>query len=320
MPGDKGGGDDSKSADKEGHDDAMKRKIVNDAVAYIRGLAQLRGRNVEWAALAVRDAASLSAEDALKEGVIEYIADGVPTLLAQLDGKKISVLGQDREVRTSGMTVQRLDPGWRTRLLTTITDPNVAYILMLVGIYGLIYEFANPGMVLPGVAGTVCLLLALFAFQVLSINYAGLGLMLLGVAFMIGEVFVPSFGALGVGGVIAFVIGSIILLDTGAPGFGISYPLIAAFAFLNAGFFIFFLGMAFKARRRPVVSGHEQMIGSIGEVLDDFEGNGRIRVHGEIWGARSAGPLKRGQNVCVTEIHGLTLDVKADDQKSSEEN
>ncbi|KAF0190974.1 MAG: hypothetical protein FD165_2213 [Gammaproteobacteria bacterium] len=319
MPGDKGGGDDSKAADKEGHDDAMKRKIVNDAVAYIRGLAQLRGRNVEWAAQAVRDAASLSAEDALKEGVIEYIADGVPALLAQLDGKKVSVLGEERELHISGMTVQRFDPDWRTRLLTIITDPNVAYILMLVGIYGLIYEFANPGMVLPGVAGTICLLLALFAFHVLPINYAGLGLMLLGIAFMIGEVFVPSFGALGIGGVIAFVIGSIILLDTGAPGFGISYPLIAAFAFLNAGFFIFFLGMAIKARRRPVVSGHEQMIGSVGEVLEDFEGNGRIRVHGEIWGARSAVPLKRGQNVCVTEIHGLTLDVKADDQKSSEE-
>ena len=325
APGMPGGGQDKNGSGTDKResgvsDDAMKHKIINDAVAYIRGLAQLRGRNEEWAEKAVREAASLAAEDALREGVVDYVAAGAANLLTQLDGKQVNVLGQERVLHTTGLMIQRFEPDWRTKLLAVITDPNIAYILMLVGIYGLIYEFANPGMILPGVAGTICLLLALFAFQVLPINYAGLGLMLLGIAFMVGEAFMPSFGAMGIGGLIAFVIGSVMLLDTGAPGFGISWPLIGAFALINAGFFIFVIGMAIKARQRPVVSGHEQMVGSVGEVLENFENHGRIRVHSEIWEANTKVPLARGQMVRVIGLEGLKLTVVPEDQGTAQEN
>ena len=200
------GGSDQSKKDKDSgaadqQEDHMTKKIINDAVAYIRGLAQMRGRNADWAEKAVREGVSLSAQEALEKGVIDLIATDVTDLLRKIDGRKINVLGQEREIATQHVTVERIEPDWRTRLLAIITDPNLAYILMLVGIYGLIYEFANPGMVLPGVAGTICLLLALFAFQVLPINFAGLALMLLGIAFMVAEIFIPSFGALGIGGV-----------------------------------------------------------------------------------------------------------------------
>jgi len=217
------------------------------------------------------------------------------------------------------MTVERIEPDWRTRLLALITNPNIAYILMLVGVYGLIYEFANPGMILPGVAGTIALLLALFAFQVLPINYAGLGLIILGIAFMVGEAFVPSFGALGIGGLIAFVIGSIILLDTDVMGRGIAWPLIATFTLLNAGFFMLVLGMAVRARRRAVVSGVEQMIGSPGVAIEDFDGDGHIRVHGEIWSAQSTYPIRKGERVRVAALDGLTAIVQPSTQQGSKE-
>lgn len=300
-------------------DDAMKQKMVNDAVAYIRGLAQLRGRNAEWAEQAVREAASLSAQAALQQNVIDMIATDVDDLLAKLDGRTVNVLGQSRTLDTTGLQVVHIEPDWRNRLLAIITDPNVAYILMLLGIYGLIYEFANPGMVLPGVAGAISLLLALFAFQVLPINYAGLALMLLGIAFIIGEVFLPSFGALGIGGVVAFAIGSVILLDTDVPGYGIAWPLIAVFTLLSAGFFFLVASMALKARDRPVVSGREQLIGMRAEVIDAFDQAGRVRVHGEIWEARTAVPVARGQQVRVTGIDGLTLTVEPTNEGYSSE-
>lgn len=290
--------------------DPMTSKIVNDAVAYIRGLAQMRGRNADWAEQAVREGVSLTAEEALSEGVIDLMADSIPDLLAKTDGLTVNVLGQEKTLSTKNMTVQRLEQDWRTRLLAIITDPNVAYILMLLGIYALIFEFSNPGTIFSGVVGAVCLLLALFAFQVLPINYAGLALIVLGIAFMLGEVFVPSFGALGIGGVIAFVIGSVMLLDTGVPGYGVSVPLIATFALLSAVFFMLILGMAIKARQRPVVSGREQLIGGIGEVLEDFDSRGWIRIHGERWEAQASEPLKRGQKVCVTATNDLVLVVK----------
>jgi len=220
------------------------------------------------------------------------------------------VAGQERILNTAGMIVEEMRPDWRSRLLGIIGDPNVAYILMLVGIYGLIYEFANPGMVLPGVAGAISLMLALFAFQVMPINYAGMGLIILGIAFMIGEALVPSFGSLGVGGLIAFVIGSVILIDTNVPGYGISPALIAAVSLTSAAFFIFVVGMAIKARRRPVVSGREEMVGGKGVVLDDFDGSGRIRIHGEVWNARSKAPLRQGQQVRVIMMDGLILHVE----------
>lgn len=297
----------------------MEKKIINDAVAYIQGLAQMRGRNVEWAEQAVRDAASLSAEAALEKGVIDLMARDMTELLRQLDGRKVNVLGQVRTLSTSTLTLQRIEPDWRSRLLAIITDPNVAYILMLIGIYGLIYEFSNPGMILPGVAGLICLLLALFAFQVLPVNYAGMALMLLGIAFMVGEVFVPSFGALGIGGMIAFVVGSILLLDTDIPGYGISFVLIGFFALLSAGLFMFVLGLAIKARQRPVVSGMEQLIGSSAVVIEDFNVTGRVRIHSESWQARCETPLLSGQKVRVMALDGLQLLVVPETEDSHTE-
>ena len=289
--------------------DTLSRKQVHDAAAYIRGLAQMRGRNAEWAEKAVREAVSLSAEEALKLGVIELIADDVPQLLKQLNGRKLNVVGQERKLDTENVRTVIFEPDWRSRLLAVITDPSVAYILMLIGIYGLYFEFSNPGYVLPGVAGLICLILGLYAFQLLPVNYAGLVLIMLGIAFMIAEVYFPAYGSLGVGGVLAFIIGSVILIPTDAPGFGIPLPLILGIGIASALFLIFVMGMVVKARDRPVVSGREELIGSIGEVTEDFEGEGWAIVHGETWRVKSAVRLQRGQRIRVAKIDGLTLEV-----------
>ena len=295
--------------------DAMERKRINDAVAYLRGLAQMRGRNVEWAELAVREAASLPAEEALAQGVIDIIAADERDLLIQAHGRMVSVAGIERVLDVRDLSLQVIEPDWRNRLLAVITDPNVAYILMLIGIYGLFFEFANPGYVLPGVAGAISLLLALYAFQVLPVNYAGLALLSLGIIFMLAEAFVPSFGALGFGGVIAFVIGSIILFDKEGAGYAVSLPLIFALSFITAGFFLYIVGAAIKARERPVVSGREEMLHASGEVLGDFVGKGRIRIHGEVWKAESATPLRQGDKVQVVAIDGLVLKVQPHNQE-----
>ena len=308
--------DESQEAAQSG--DAMKQKMVNDAAAYIRGLAELRGRNADWAEKAVREADNLTASEALEMGVVDIVATDVRDLLMQLEGRQVSVLGREVTLRTAGLTVEQVEPDWRSRLLAIITDPNVAYILMMIGIYGLIYEFANPGMILPGVAGAICLILAMFAFQVLPINYAGLALIIVGIAFMVGEVFVPSFGALGIGGMIAFVIGSVILLDTDVPGMAVAWPLIGVFALINAAFFMMVISLVFKARRQPVVSGAEELIGSVGETLEDFVEHGRVRVHSELWTARSSAPLCKGQPIRVVARDGLVLQVEAVETKQKE--
>ena len=300
-------GDDKEPADSK---DAMKHKRINDAVAYIRSLAQMRGRNVEWAELAVREAASLSADEALAEGVIDIVAVDIRDLLEQAQGRSVTVAGIEQELDVVGLPLQVIEPDWRNRLLAVITDPNIAYILMLIGIYGLFFEFANPGFVLPGVAGAISLLLALYAFQVLPVNYAGLALLSLGIMFMLAEAFVPSFGALGFGGVIAFVIGSIILFDKEGTGYAVSLPLIFSLSLITGVFFLFVIGAAIKARERPVVSGEEELLQTIGEVLEDFEGKGRIRIHGEVWRAESASPLRRGDKVQVIAIDGLVLKIQ----------
>ena len=289
--------------------DTLSRKQVHDAAAYIRGLAQMRGRNAEWAEKAVREAVSLSAEEALKLGVIDLIADDVPQLLKALNGRKLNVVGQERKLDTENVRMVIFEPDWRSRLLAVITDPSVAYILMLIGIYGLYFEFSNPGYVLPGVAGLICLILGLYAFQLLPVNYAGLVLIMLGIAFMIAEIYFPAYGSLGVGGVVAFVIGSVILIDTGVSGYGIPLPLILGIGATSALFLIFGMGMVIKARGRPVVSGREELIGSIGEVTEDFEGEGWAIVHGETWRVKSAVRLQRGQRIRVAKIDGLTLEV-----------
>jgi membrane-bound serine protease (ClpP class) len=290
--------------------DAMEKKRINDAAAYIRSLAQLRGRNIEWAEQAVRKAASLPSEEALELGVIDVVAPDMQALLSALHGRNVNVSGMERVLDTEAIQLQTIQPDWRNRLLSVITDPNVAYILMLIGIYGLFFEFANPGFVLPGVAGAISLLLALYAFQILPVNYAGLALLSLGIIFMLAEAFVPSFGALGFGGFIAFVIGSVILFDEQGTGYAVSLPLILSLSVLSAGFFLFVVGAAIKARKRPVVSGREEMLHTTGEAMEDFEGRGRVHIHGEVWSAESALPLKRGDKVQVVAVDGLVLHVQ----------
>ena len=297
---------------------AMERKLIQDAAAYIRSLAQLRGRNAEWAEQAVHEGSSLSAEEALEQGVIDLMAGQLPELLQKLDGREIMVAEQKRTLNTAGLGIEHYEADWRTELLGILTNPNVAYFLMLIGIYGLIFEFANPGTLIPGIAGAISLLLALYAFQVLPVSYAGLALIVLGIALMIAEAFAPSFGALGVGGAAAFVAGSIMLMDTEAPGFGLSPWLVGILTLMNLTFFAFVLGALFQSRKRPVVSGSEHLIGAEGTVLEDFEGTGQIRVFGEIWKASSPVPLTRNQKVRIVSVQGLILNVNPISIKNEE--
>jgi membrane-bound serine protease (ClpP class) len=290
--------------------DAMGRKAVHDAAAYIRGLAQLRGRNVEWAERAVREAVSLPAVEAVKLKVADLIASDIPDLLKKVDGKALELQGQKRTLHTEGAALVRLEPDWRSRLLAVITDPSIAYILMLLGIYGLLFEFYSPGMVLPGVIGGICLLVALYAFQLLPVSYAGLALIALGIAFMVGELFVTSYGALGIGGVIAFVLGSVMLIETDVPGYEIPWMLIGVVAGLSALFVLVVLSMALQARKQPVLTGSEELLGATGEVTHEIDGHWWARVHSESWEVRSSAPLHVGQRVRVRGIDGLVLEVE----------
>lgn len=289
---------------------AMSRKQVSDAAAYIRSLAQLRGRNVEWAEQAVREAVSLPAEDALKLKVVDYIADDLPHLLRQIDGKKLDVLGREIVLASAAAPQISYEPDWRVRLLAVITSPGIALILMMIGVYGLFFEFTNPGFGVPGVLGAICLLLGLYALQLLPVNYAGLALILLGIAFMVAEAFFPGYGILGIGGVIAFVIGGIILIDTELPGFGIPLELIISIAVVSALLLGLVGGMALKARQRVRVSGDEALVGSVGEMLEDAANEGWARVHGESWRVQLQSPAQRGQQVRVVARNGLVLQVK----------
>ncbi len=288
----------------------MEEKVLNDAAAYIRSLAQLRGRNVEWAERAVREAVSLPAQEAVKQNVADLIAEDEDDLIRQLQGREVKLGQHSVTLHLQGLSLETYEPDWRNRLLATIADPNVAYILMLLGVYGLFFELWNPGFMLPGVLGGICLLLALYAFQVLPINYAGLGLILLGISFMVAEAFVPSFGALGIGGVIAFVAGSVVLMDTDIEGYSISPSLIAAVALVSTAFFIGIVSLALRARRRRPLGGQDEIVGARAVALEDFNGEGRVRMRGEEWQAVSRTSLARGQKVKVTKIDGLTLHVE----------
>ncbi len=289
---------------------AMERKAINDAVAYIRGLAEMRGRNADWAESAVRDAASLSAEQAQEQNVIDLVANSIDELLAAIDQRRVRVGDEDVVIETTDLELDAFEPDWRTKLLAVITDPTVAYLLMLAGIYGLLFEGYNPGALVPGVVGAICILLALFAFQVLPVNYAGLALILLGLVLMISEAFVPSFGALGLGGVVAFVFGSIILFDHEVPGFQVARSLIISIAVVASLLLLGLLTMFARMRLRPVVTGMEEMIGSVGEAMEDFIGDGRIFVHGERWQAQTDVAIRKGDAVKVTRVDGLTLGVE----------
>jgi membrane-bound serine protease (ClpP class) len=290
----------SPQKDEKKEVDTMTKKVTNDAVAYIRSLAQLRGRNADWGEKAVREAVSLPAEEAVKLKVIDHVATDVPDLLKKL-GK-------------ANAQIVQVEVDWRTRILAVITNPSVAYILILLGIYALIFEFTNPGLILPGVVGAICILLALYAFNLLPVNYAGLALMLLGIAFMVAEAFLPAFGSLGIGGLIAFVLGSIILIDTDRvpSGFDIPYPLIGGVAVASAAFVFLVVGMAVRERRRPVLTGREHMIGAVAEALEDFDREGWARVHGESWRVRANAPVRRGERLRVMAIDGLILTVEVE--------
>ncbi|QQG66846.1 NfeD family protein [Desulfobulbus oligotrophicus] len=290
--------------------DAMAAKSIEDATAYIRSLAQLRGRNVDFAVAAVREADSLSAEEALARKVIDYVAVDLPDLLRQLDGQEIGTTPDKKVLSTAQATVERFDPDWRTQVLAVMTNPQVALILMMIGVYGLFFEFTSPGFGVPGVAGAICLLMALYAFQLLPVNWAGVLLVGIGFAMMVAEVFMPSFGVLGIGGCIAFIVGGLFLMDTEAPGFGIPLTLIVGLAIVSAAVLLAIGGFAVRSVQRPVVSGREGMVGSLATVVGQGD-NGQwwVYVHGERWLARSEHSLAPGARVRVVRLDGLTVEV-----------
>ena len=292
---------------------AEERKVLNDALAYISGLAAKHGRNVGWAQAAVRDAASLPADEALKSHVVDIIAKDPADLLTQLDGRTIETATGNRVLHTAGLGINEYAFGWREHLLAVLTDPTVAYLLLLIGIYGLLFEGYNPGAVLPGVAGGIALLLALYAFQILPVNFAGLALIILGVLLFVIETFVPAYGTLSIGGVIAFVFGSLILMDTDVPGFELPRGLIAGIASAAGLLVAGTLMLAMRARRRPVVTGGESLLGAVGEALTDLgtDGFGTVRVQSANWQAWSRAPLAKGTQVRVLAREGLKLVVEA---------
>ncbi|MGF1692253.1 NfeD family protein [Photobacterium kagoshimensis] len=290
---------------------AMEKKVMNDAAAYIQSLAKLHGRNEVWAEKAVTEAASLDAESALAKNVIDFIAPNLDQLIAKANGRTVIVNGVQSDIALSNVAYIEREQDWRFKLLTVITNPNVAYILMLIGIYGLLLEFYNPGVGLPGVLGGICLILAMYSLQLLPVSYAGLGLLLLGIALMIAETFSPSFGILGLGGIVAFVLGSVMLMDTETPGFQIAVPLIVGLTVVSALFFFVIIALLLKVRRRPVTTGVQLIQGQIATVICGFPGEGKVMVDGEIWQARSNMQYQQGDHVVVTNISGLWLDVES---------
>lgn len=287
--------------------DAMTRKVVNDAVAYLEGLAELRGRNIEWAAETVRTGANVRASEALEMNIIDLIADDLPGLLEAVDGMEVPLSTGRVTLKTAGAGVYRVEADWKHELLELITDPTIAYGLLIFGIYGLILEFYNPGMIFPSVVGIVCLLLGAYGLQMLPVNYAGLALIIVGIIMMVVEVFTPTMGVLGIAGVVAFVMGSVMLLDTESPEFGLPVAVIAAFAVTTAGVTLFAVGAAVKARRAAVRTGREGMIGERVEVLEDFTGAGHVHGFGEVWQAHSEVPMQAGDHARVEAVDGLIL-------------
>ena len=289
----------------------VRDKAASDAAAYIRSLAQLRGRNAAWAEKAVIEAASLSANDALAIGVVDLIAEDTDVLLRALDGRTVTVAGQQQRIETGRVTLTAIEPDWRARFLGIITNPNVAAILLLVGVYGVLFEFYSPGLVGPGVIGAICLVLALYAFHILPVSWGGVSLILLGIALLVAEAFVPSFGVLGLGGITAFVIGAILLIEDDAPGFGVAWQLIGGSAVAFALTFGLLSTLVMRARARPVVTGREQLMDQTARVLDWSAGEGWVQLAGERWRARGPSSLAPGMHVRVTGVDGLTLAVEA---------
>lgn len=291
-------------------DSAMGRKVLNDAVAYIRGLAERHGRNADWAERAVRDAATLTAAEALEENVIDVIAVSETELLSVIHGRSVKVGDETIELDTENLVIETVEPDWRTNFLSTIANPQIALLLLLVGMYGLLFEGYNPGAIVPGVVGVVCLLLAAYALQVIPVNFAGLALILVGLILIVAEAFVPSFGALGLGGIVAFIVGSIIMFDSGVPGFGISVTFVVTFSIIAGLSLMWLVSFMVKLRRRGAVSGNEAAIGEIGRAMSDFTGPGKVWFESEAWHATSTVPVRKDQDVVIIGIDGLTLIVK----------
>ena len=290
----------------------MEAKAVNDAIAFIRSLAELRGRNAAWAEKAVRDAASLSASAALKAHVIDIEAQDRSDLLRKLDGRPVKLGKTTVKLNVAHRPVEEIAPNWRTRLLATITDPNVALILMMIGVYGLFFEFMNPGAFLPGTLGAICLLTGLYAFAALPVNFAGAALILLGIGLLVAEAFLFSHGVLGIGGIVAFALGAAMLIDAETPAFRISWSLIAGLALATAAFLLLVVRTAMAARKRAIVSGAEELTGARGIVQDWGGGKGHVFVHGERWSAVGQGEFAQGQPVRITRLSGLTVEVEGD--------
>ncbi|MFN3943495.1 MAG: NfeD family protein [Allosphingosinicella sp.] len=305
-----GGGDEGGNAQQTRQGSASDAKAVSDAVAFIRSLAEMRGRNADWAESAVRDAESLTATAALGANVIDIVAADMNDLLAQLDGRTVTAASAERRLATAGLALVEHSPNWRNRLLAAITNPNIALILMMIGVYGLFFEFMNPGALYPGTIGAIALLLGFYALAALPVNAAGIGLILLGIALMAGEAFSPSFGILGIGGIIAFVLGAAILIDTDIPQFQVDWAAIAGVALFSAGATVLIARLALASRKRKVVSGEEQLIGAAGYVLDWADGKGHVFVLSERWRAVGVGPLAKGAPVRVSGIDGLVLRVE----------
>ncbi|MCE8022207.1 nodulation protein NfeD [Halomonas sp. MCCC 1A11036] len=294
---------------------AMERKVLEDAVYYIRSLAERHDRNADWAEEAVREAVNLTSREALEMNVVDVVARDIEDLLEQIDGRDVVMERGERTLETADLAIERFDPDWRTELLQVITNPNVAYFLMIIGFYGLIFELSNPGALVPGTIGVISLLLALFAFQLLPINYAGLALILVGLGLIVGEALMPSFGILGMGGIVAFVIGSVMLMDSDQ--IAVSLPMIGGIALLAAGLMLWVMVRFTGLRRRPARTGQEQLVGSHAVALEDFDQEGHVRLQGERWRARSSSALRRGQEARVVAVEGLTLEVEPADRTPS---
>ena len=290
--------------------DAMMRKIVNDSVAYLQSLAELRGRNIEWAEMTVREGANLRASEALANNVIDLISADLDSLLQDIDGIEVEIDGSTVVLETADAALHYVETDWRHDLLKVITDPTIAYGLLIFGIYGLILEFYNPGMVAPFVIGIICLLLGAYGLQMLPINYAGLSLIIVGIVMMVMELFTPTMGILGLAGIAAFVFGSLILMDTQAPGFTLPLAVIGAFTASTAALVLFAIGAALRARRQGVRTGREAMVGAPAQALEEFSDAGRVRAFGEIWQARSNVPIGSGEDLEVIAVDELTLVVK----------
>ena len=322
WPGDKDGSDDKDASDDDEESDekeekeatdsgsSMEKKVMNDAIAYIRGLAEAHGRNADWAEKAVTEAATLTATEALENNVIDLIAANQAELLQKINGRELKVNNRTVVLETESVEVVTLEPSWRLKVLGTIASPEVALLLLMIGIYGLLFEGYNPGAIVPAVAGVICLLLAAYALQVLPVNYAGLALIIVGIVLIVAEAVVPSFGALGIGGIAAFIFGAIMMFDSGVPGFGISVTFVVGLAVVAGLFLLWLVSYLVRLRRRGAVSGRASIIGGSATAMQSFTGEGKVWLEGEAWAAVSKVPVEQGQEVVVRAMDGLTLEVE----------